>query len=138
MSDNYLFVFIILNHQDNYYMHMQFLKARSTINSWDTPQNLGNREFGQNFIDHNCNSLKVRFHKIHIPNKFRQLPTTPNKLPTSPDNSQQTPDKSRQAQGTSTDSLWRNVYHKMTLFHAAMAAALMHFFISPKPPTAKL
>ena len=97
----------------------------------DTPQNLRKREFGQNFIDHNCDSLKVKFHKIHIPDSSRQLPT-------SPDKSRQTPNKSRQAQRTSTDSSWRNMYHKMTFFHVAMAAALIHFFISPKPPTAKL
>ena len=62
----------------------------------DTPQNLGNREFGRNFIDHNCNSLKVRFHKIHIPDSSQQVPTSPEKLPTTPDNSQQTPDNSQQ------------------------------------------
>ena len=59
-------------------------------------------------------------------------------LLTSPDKLLTSPNKPQQAQRTLTDSLWRNVYHKMALFHATMVAALMHFFISPKPPTAKL
>ena len=135
-------------------------QARAIAIHRDTLQNLGNRELGQNFIDHNCDSLKVRFHKIHIPDKSRQLPTTPDnsrqvptnsrQVPTIPDNSRQThdksrqlptspdksrqvptspdksqqvptsPNKSRQARRTLTDcSSWRNVYHKMTLFHVA-------------------
>ena len=91
---------------------------------WDTLQNLGNREFDQHFIDHKCNSLKVRFHKIHIPDSSQQLltspdnfPTSPDKLPTSPDKSWQvptSPNKPQQAPTTLSKVLLASACHMMS------------------------